>query len=355
VVKQYGHGLVLPQSKGWKKMCVWTGFIGNRQCASGLLDALEAIEGVWAGHYTGLVTVDAAGLHYAKCAGCVGEWRKRFNVADVPGCTGLAHSRTPSGGGDNRAHPYMAAHGKVGVVSQGSLRSFSHLQDTYQEIGNTLADGRIFNSSEPTCDKWRFVLKDGQTPSLSDIVSNAIEREYEQTGDPVASMRKIGATILEESSTMVLFHDRPGEIGFINMNQRFVYNFTADGVYLAISTLALPQGYGTEIPGNTVGMFTKDTVTIEQLTAEYHVSPLFPDNLENAVLNYLEENPYVSLSAICNAAIKPLFTGDGLEYHAVASYRTLETLLRNGKVRYVEEESIGSVGQKARVFKYCLA
>ena len=188
-------------------MCVWVGCIAKKPCASSLADALEKIEGIWAGYYTGIVTVDGGKLHHAKCAGCVSEWRRRFRASDIPGCSGLMHSRTNSGGGDNRAHPYMAAHGKVGVVGQGSLRCFEHLLGRYVEIGNTLADGRIFNSSEACCDKWNIHLKDGQTPSLSDIVSNAIEREYEKTGDPIGSMRKVGSEILEEADAVL------GEMG----------------------------------------------------------------------------------------------------------------------------------------------
>ena len=51
-------------------MCVWVGCIAKKPCASSLADALEKIEGIWAGYYTGIVTVDGGKLHHAKCA-CV--------------------------------------------------------------------------------------------------------------------------------------------------------------------------------------------------------------------------------------------------------------------------------------------
>ena len=341
-------------NQGKEEMCVWAGCIGKKPCAPRLADTLEEIEGIWAGYYTGIATVNAGKLHYAKCAGCVSEWRKRFHVEDLPGCTGLIHSRTNSGGGDNRAHPYMAAHGKVAVVAQGSLRCFTHLRGKYIEFGNTLVDGRIFNSSEPDCDSWKIRLKDGQTPSLSDIVSNAIEREYEKTGDPVASMRKIGSEILEEAATMVLFNDRPGEIGFINMNQRIVYNFTDEGAFLSITPLALPGGYGAEIPGNTVGIITADSIKMEPLSNTLVISPFMPGNCCRSVIDYLKKNPGALLAFICNEAIAPLFSNEGLEYQAVAAYRTLENLLNNGYIRFVEEESRGCVGQKGRIFRYSL-
>ena len=336
-------------------MCVWVGCIAKKPCASSLADALEKIEGIWAGYYTGIVTVDGGKLHHAKCAGCVSEWRRRFRASDIPGCSGLMHSRTNSGGGDNRAHPYMAAHGKVGVVGQGSLRCFEHLLGRYVEIGNTLADGRIFNSSEACCDKWNIHLKDGQTPSLSDIVSNAIEREYEKTGDPIGSMRKVGSEILEEAATMVLFHDRPGEIGFINMNQHMVYNFTDDGAFLSITSLALPGGYGAEIPGNTVGIITGDTIKMEALSEALTINPFLPKGICRAVMNYLKEKPRALWGTVCNEAIAPLFPNKGLEYQAVAAYRALEELRNNGCIRFDEEESVGCSGQKGRIFKYSLS
>ena len=88
-------------------MCVWCAYAGDQQAAPLLWESLRKIEGLWGGYYTGLVTMDENGLHWEKCVGCTEVWQKQFQLKDFPGCAGLAHSRTPSGGDEHRAHPFV--------------------------------------------------------------------------------------------------------------------------------------------------------------------------------------------------------------------------------------------------------
>ena len=106
-------------------MCVWSAYAGKKEAAPLLLEALKKTEGYWAGYYTGIAVCSSSKeINFAKCVGHTGVWEERFNVADLPGNTGIAHSRTNSGGDDNFAHPYVGTEGIVALVSQGSVGIF---------------------------------------------------------------------------------------------------------------------------------------------------------------------------------------------------------------------------------------
>ena len=84
-------------------MCVWTAYTGRKQAAPVIMEALKKIEGYWAGFYTGLAVCDKGSIRFDKCAGHTGIFERQFSLKDYPGTTGIAHSRTNSGGSTPRA------------------------------------------------------------------------------------------------------------------------------------------------------------------------------------------------------------------------------------------------------------
>ena len=93
------------------EMCVWSAYAGKKQAAPILLEAMKKTEGWWAGFYTGMATCDGGKLFFEKCAGHTGIFEAQYDLAAMPGTTGVIHSRTESGGGANRAHPFVGTEG----------------------------------------------------------------------------------------------------------------------------------------------------------------------------------------------------------------------------------------------------
>ena len=337
-------------------MCVWSAYAGDRQAAPLLWESLRKIEGVWGGFYTGLVTRDENGLHWEKCAGCTEVWKNRFDLKNFPGCEGLIHSRTLSGGGANRAHPFVGADGVVAVVSQGSAGIFKDDAPKFTDYANAmLARGRKCRSALPETsdDAARiFQLTDGTRASMSDIVVNAVEEQYLQHGDPVRAMKAVCGTLPEESATIFLFRDRPGFLGFVNMNQHVVCDFEEHAVWLSVTALGVP-GYAMEIPGNSVGFATASgEFHRERLSESYpEIDTRIPEKAVHAFLTAVRENPGLSLGKLCDLAIRPLFAHNSLEYCAVTAYRVLETLVREGEVRFEPALVPGWEKSSGRVFR----
>lgn len=341
-------------------MCVWSAYAGDGEAAPLLWGSLERIEGIWGGFYTGLVTLDEAGLHWEKCVGCTEVWRKQYRLEDFPGHAGLIHSRTLSGGDAHRAHPFVGADGVVALVSQGSLGIFTESPRAITGCADAmLARGRKCRSAIPAAPDEAarsYTLTDGTLVSLSDVVVNAVEEQYLRHGDPVRAMKTVCGSLPEESATIFLFRDRPGFIGFVNVDQHLVCDFEEHAVWLSVTSLGVP-GYAMEIPGNSVGFATAaGEFHRERLTEDYPaLDTRIPEGALSAFRAAVKSNPGATLGKLCDLAIRPLFAQTALEYRAVTAYRVLETLVRGGEVRFEPALVPGWEGVPGRIFRICPA
>ena len=334
-------------------MCVWSAYAGDEEAAPLLWGSLERIEGIWGGFYTGLVTMDEAGLHWEKCVGCTEVWRSRYRLKVFPGHAGLIHSRTLSGGDVHRAHPFFGADAVVALVSQGSCGIFEDKTAAFTDCANAmLARGRKCRSAVPEAAARSFLLTDGTRASMSDIVVNAVEEQYLQHGDPVRAMKTVCGALPEESATIFLFRDRPGFIGFVNVNQHVVCDFEEHAVWLSVTSLGVP-GFAMEIPGNSVGFATAaGEFHRERLAADYPpLDTRIPEEALSAFRAAVAENPGSTLGKLCDLAIRPLFAHTTLEYRAVTAYRVLETLVRAGEIGFDPALVPGWEGSSGRIFR----
>ena len=185
----------------------------------------------------------------------------------------------------------------------------------------------------------------------TDIVVNEIESEYMAHGDMVKAMRKASGFLREESCSICIFADRPGVLGFINMNQRVCYGFEEDGVYMGTTMEAFP-GKFMEIPGNSVGYVTAEGVFHREELGDFKIETAVPDGLVPAALRCLRENPGMLLAHVCDKALRPMFGKGVLDYHSAGAYNAFETLLKAGLIRYEAAEVPGCTGIAGRVFKW---
>jgi hypothetical protein len=330
-------------------MCVWTAYAGKKHAASVVFENLKKTEGFWAGHYTGIASCHKGVFHLNKCCGHTGVFEQRFNVAEMPGNMAIAHSRTPSGGLDNRAQPHVGSHGLMALHSQGSAGVFAGPREGYTEVLMELyAQGCRPRSGGPAENGMREIPgmtdPDGRQVSSADIELNFIESNYKKHGDMIQALREAAVRLPGEHCSVCLFADKPGVIGFLNMNQRLCYAFEEDGVYMGTTMESLP-GMGMEIPGDSVGYVTCDgTLHLERASGR-KINTAIPDGLCQAAVEYLKANPRSQLAVVCDKAMRPLFNRGELDYHAIAFYRVFERLLDQGVICYEEEELLNQATQ----------
>ena len=92
-------------------MCVWCAAIGKNQPALTLFEMGKRIEGMWAGAYTGLASLDQGRFRMEKIIGDCAVWEKSFSANEFPGNTAIFHSRTCSGGPASWGHPFISSNG----------------------------------------------------------------------------------------------------------------------------------------------------------------------------------------------------------------------------------------------------
>lgn len=101
-------------------MCIIAGYTGNKQAAPILIEMLKKTEYIDGGLSTGIATIHEGKLYMRKVVGDVDTLLRKTDALDLPGTTGIIHSRT----GDNHvehAHPFLSADGKLALVLNGTV------------------------------------------------------------------------------------------------------------------------------------------------------------------------------------------------------------------------------------------
>lgn len=88
-------------------MCVIAGYAGSRLAAPVVMEMIERQEGLAGGYYAGMAVVEPDSLHWRKVVGLMADLRGKGDAEALPGCVGVAHSRSKSGGDAEWAHPFV--------------------------------------------------------------------------------------------------------------------------------------------------------------------------------------------------------------------------------------------------------
>jgi len=302
-------------------------------------------EGLWSGFHSGLVTASGSDLHWEKVVGTFAKLTDTTGAADLPGQTGLVHSRTKSGGDVEWGHPFFSADGVVAAVAQGSHGVFKD-NATRVALGDELrAAGCEFRTATPGPIGSYPTLSDGSAIHTSELNTQAVAAEYAQCGEPCEAIRRVATRIPSEAVFAYLFRDCPDRLFVSNVNQRIVLGRNETGTFVTSSALGLPEDahWRTEMPGNTLAIVERDSVTLQALLSMdvLPVDERLPPRLDSTVLAFLEGNPRSSLGTINGGAVVPLWSEGRLQRRSLAIYATVERLLAAGLVAAETEDVPG--------------
>ena len=214
-----------------------------------------------------------------------------------------------------------------------------------------LEKGKVFSSGIFDLPKRYPVLSDGGQVHSAEVAVQAVEYYYEKLNDPFEAVKQVQQVLTNEAASLFLFADHPGVIAFSNDNQHLVYQQDNDGTFLSITTLGLPSKNGMELPCNSVGIVTPDSIRIEKLHPRYETDMKMPEKMLSLSLECIKNNPGLLLGNVTDRILKPLLPQDKLCYRAGTAYRVLEQLVNEGLVRMEPVESESSQGTPGTVFK----
>lgn len=168
-------------------MCGISGYAGNRNVTSVLLNSLKRME--YRGYDSaGIATVSNGSITVVKDSGRIGQIANNIGEKNAKGKIGIAHTRWATHGGvtRNNAHPHTSCNGEVALVHNGII-------ENYQELVSSMkSDGHKFIS---------------QTDS--EVIAHMLESSYQRLKDPIKALRATLEQITGSYALVVVFSDKP--------------------------------------------------------------------------------------------------------------------------------------------------
>jgi glucosamine--fructose-6-phosphate aminotransferase (isomerizing) len=114
-------------------MCGIVGYIGEKQAAPVLFDALKRLE--YRGYDSAGIVTSFRKFHVKKDKGKIAEIDRKLKLTDIPGGVGIAHTRWATHGMPSKAnaHPHLDSFGKVAVVHNGIIENYLELRSFLQK------------------------------------------------------------------------------------------------------------------------------------------------------------------------------------------------------------------------------
>lgn len=232
-------------------MCNIAGYVGSKPAAPILIEMLRREEGWDAGHYTGIATLHNGSIHSVKKTGDLDHLLKTTSAANLPGTIGLIHSRTPSGGGDEWAHPFLGEKkGKpiTAYVANGSQGIFADQLPAATALAALLEEQGFVFHSRTAGPVGRYPrLPDGSAVHMSDVMAQLITRNLLQDVDVRSAMEQAFCEMPAEIVGLLLSLAEPDCITWARINMPMFVGFASHGAYLASTPQAFPEDAGEPV------------------------------------------------------------------------------------------------------------
>ena len=195
-------------------MCGIVGYVGDEQALPILLDGLSRLE--YRGYDSAGVAVVDGGVQVVRKAGKLSVLDKELSTMDVPGKTGIGHTRWATHGGptDRNAHPHRDCTGRIALIHNGIIENFLELRLELEQKGHTLA-----------------------SDTDTEAIAHLVEASYD--GDLVAAVRKALKRLDGAFSIAVVSGDEPGLVVAAKRTNPLIVGKGEHGTLLASDPPAL--------------------------------------------------------------------------------------------------------------------
>lgn len=227
-------------------MCGIVGYVGSRQAAPILLEALKRLE--YRGYDSvGIATISGR-LYVKKDRGRISEIDRKLNFSDMPGTTGVGHTRWATHGAPSRAnaHPHLDNSGKIAVVHNGIIENYMNLKKFLQKNG------------------YSFISK-----TDTEVIPNLVAYFMKRKKNLEQSIRETAKRLKGSFALAVACSDEPNKIIVVRKDSPLIIGLGRGEVFLASDVPAMLQHTKQVIAldNGEMAILTSDRVLIKNFSS----------------------------------------------------------------------------------------
>ncbi|MFC2013596.1 glutamine--fructose-6-phosphate transaminase (isomerizing) [Chloroflexota bacterium] len=222
-------------------MCGVVGFIGDREAAPILLNALRKLE--YRGYDSaGLATVDNSSILLKKDIGKLAEVEQKYHLNELPGKVGIGHVRWATHGNVTpaNAHPHLDCKHEIAIVHNGII-------ENYRELRHCLEPRHKFISDTDT-----------------EVISHLIEEHMKDCASLEEAVFRMSKELDGSYALIAISAREPQKIVATRKDSPLVIGTGEEGNFIASDTLSFLEETNQAIfveCGETV-ILTKDKVSL---------------------------------------------------------------------------------------------
>ena len=194
-------------------MCSIIGYYGKNLAAPILVKGLEKME--YRGYDSvGVATKSENEILVKKGVGRVIQVNSAIHLDDLPGMTGIGHTRWATHGKvtDTNAHPHSSNSGKIAIVHNGIIENFEELKD------ELISGGYNFKSDTDT-----------------EVIANLIQKNFDQTSDIKQAIIKTVSQLKGHYAFVVIFEN--GTLAAARFHEPLIVGVGKNSYYLSSDVL----------------------------------------------------------------------------------------------------------------------
>lgn len=293
-------------------MCGIVGYVGDRDCAGVLVDALSKLE--YRGYDSaGIAVVEKGVIKVEKCKGRLANLVDKMAVDGKPqGHCGIGHTRWATHGepSDINSHPH--GNKRVSIVHNGIIENYKQIKDFLIEEG------------------YSFV-------SETDTETVAKLLDYYYVDDPVDTIIKVLAEIKGSYALGIMFRDYPDTVFAVRKESPLIVGVGENENFLASDVPAIIK-YTRDyylLEANEIAVVKKDSVQIYDMhkepvhkeinTADWDVDAAEKGGYEHFMLKEIHEQPAAVRDTVSPRIINgmPDLSQDGVDMQKLKDYRQI--------------------------------
>ena len=293
-------------------MCGIVGYVGDRDCADVLVDALSKLE--YRGYDSaGIAVFEKGTIKVEKCKGRLANLVDKMAVDGKPqGHCGIGHTRWATHGepSDINSHPH--GNKRVSIVHNGIIENYKQIKDFLVEEG------------------YSFV-------SETDTETVAKLLDYYYVDDPVDTIIKVLAEIKGSYALGIMFRDYPDTVFAVRKESPLIVGVGENENFLASDVPAIIK-YTRDyylLEANEIAVVKKDSVQIYDMhkepvhkeinTADWDVDAAEKGGYEHFMLKEIHEQPAAVRDTVSPRIINgmPDLSQDGVDMQKLKDYRQI--------------------------------